>query len=153
MINSRLRLQNSYVKLPKIFYTRLSPVPVSKPEVVIFNHKLAEEIGLICCLQRTTKGRSSCRKPNPEGCTPFAQAYAGHQFGNFTMLGDGRAIILGEQISSSGKRFDIQYKGSEELLTQGVATAVRLSVPCWEYIISEAMHFLASQRPGVSLWY
>ena len=48
----------------------------------------------------------------PKNTSPFAQAYAGHQFGNFTMLGDGRAIILGEHMAPSEQRIDIQLKGS-----------------------------------------
>ena len=47
-----------------------------------------------------------------EGAHPLAQAYAGHQFGHFNMLGDGRALLIGEQITPSGERFDIQLKGS-----------------------------------------
>ena len=48
----------------------------------------------------------------PEGSNTIAQAYAGHQFGHFTMLGDGRAILIGEHITNDNKRFDIQLKGS-----------------------------------------
>ena len=74
---------------------------------------------------------------------PFAQAYAGHQFGNFTMLGDGRAIILGEHLSSSGKRFDIQYKGSGRTpYSRGGDGRAALGPMLREYIISEAMHSL-----------
>ena len=48
----------------------------------------------------------------PEGSEGISQAYAGHQFGHFTMLGDGRAIFLGELLSKNIERFDIQFKGS-----------------------------------------
>ncbi|NCZ64196.1 MAG: hypothetical protein EBY62_10480, partial [Cellvibrionales bacterium] len=102
MTDSSLRLESTYANLPGIFYTRLSPVPVSKPKVVIFNQKLAEEMGLdLTHFNGQQKAGLLAGNLIPEGCTPFAQAYAGHQFGNFTMLGDGRAIILGEHLSSS----------------------------------------------------
>ena len=48
----------------------------------------------------------------------IAQAYAGHQFGHFTMLGDGRAVLMGEHISKNNERFDIQFKGSGKHLFQ-----------------------------------
>ena len=70
------------------------------------------------------------------------------------MLGDGRAIILGEQISSSGKRFDIQYKGSGRTpYSRGGDGRAALGPMLREYIISEAMHFLGIPTTRVSLWY
>lgn len=144
MTDSSLRLESTYANLPGIFYTRLSPVPVSKPKVVIFNQKLAEEMGLdLTHFNGQQKAGLLAGNLIPEGCTPFAQAYAGHQFGNFTMLGDGRAIILGEHLSSSGKRFDIQYKGSGRTpYSRGGDGRAALGPMLREYIISEAMHSL-----------
>ena len=79
----------------------------------------------------------------PEGIQPFAQAYAGHQFGNFTMLGDGRAIVLGEHITPSGQRYDIQLKGSGRTpYSRGGDGRAALGPMLREYIISEAMHAL-----------
>ena len=144
MTDSSLRLESTYSNLPEVFYTRLSPVPVSKPKVVIFNQKLAEEMGLdLTHFNEQQKAGLLAGNLIPEGCTPFAQAYAGHQFGNFTMLGDGRAIILGEHLSSSGKRFDIQYKGSGRTpYSRGGDGRAALGPMLREYIISEAMHSL-----------
>lgn len=144
MTDSSLRLESTYANLPGIFYTRLSPVPVSKPKVVIFNQKLAEEMGLdLTHFNGQQKAGLLAGNLIPEGCTPFAQAYAGHQFGNFTMLGDGRAIILGEHLSSSGKRFDLQYKGSGRTpYSRGGDGRAALGPMLREYIISEAMHSL-----------
>ena len=144
MTDSSLRLESTYANLPEIFYTKLSPVPVSKPKVVIFNQKLAEEMGLdLTHFNEQQKADLLAGNLIPEGCTPFAQAYAGHQFGNFTMLGDGRAIILGEHLSSSGKRFDIQYKGSGRTpYSRGGDGRAALGPMLREYIISEAMHSL-----------
>jgi len=79
----------------------------------------------------------------PEGSEPLAQAYAGHQFGHFTMLGDGRAIVWGEHITPSGQRLDIQFKGSGPTpYSRGADGRAVLGPMLREYIISEAMHAL-----------
>ena len=79
----------------------------------------------------------------PEGASPLAQAYAGHQFGHFNMLGDGRAVLLGEQISPQGVRVDIQLKGSGRTpYSRGGDGRAALGPMLREYIISEAMHAL-----------
>jgi uncharacterized protein YdiU (UPF0061 family) len=79
----------------------------------------------------------------PEGSDTIAQAYAGHQFGHFTMLGDGRAIVIGEHISKNNKRFDIQFKGSGKTpFSRNGDGRAALGPMLREYIISEAMHGL-----------
>ena len=79
----------------------------------------------------------------PEGALPLAQAYAGHQFGHFTMLGDGRALLIGEQITPQGDRVDIQLKGSGRTpYSRGGDGRAALGPMLREYIISEAMHAL-----------
>jgi serine/tyrosine/threonine adenylyltransferase len=79
----------------------------------------------------------------PEGAVPLAQAYAGHQFGHFTLLGDGRALLIGEQITPSGERFDVQLKGSGRTpYSRGGDGRAALGPMLREYIISEAMHAL-----------
>jgi uncharacterized protein YdiU (UPF0061 family) len=79
----------------------------------------------------------------PEGALPLAQAYAGHQFGYFNMLGDGRALLLGEQIIPKGTRVDIQLKGSgRTAYSRGGDGRAALGPMLREYIISEAMHAL-----------
>ena len=79
----------------------------------------------------------------PPGSEPIAQAYAGHQFGHFTMLGDGRAIVLGEQVAPDGSRYDIQFKGSGRTpySRRGDGRATLYSM-LREYLISEAIHAL-----------
>ena len=144
MSESCLRLESTYTNLPHIFFSKTLPIPVQKPEVVIFNHALAKEMG-IDLSQFSEKQKAEFLAGNliPDGCTPFAQAYAGHQFGNFTMLGDGRAIVLGEHITSSGKRFDIQYKGSGRTpYSRGGDGRAALGPMLREYLISEAMYGL-----------
>ena len=135
---------NSYARLPEAFYTRLNPVPVREPKLVVFNTSLAKFLGLNSDLLRADEGADVfAGNVIPEGAEPLAQAYAGHQFGSFTMLGDGRAILLGEQMTPKGERFDIQYKGSGKtpFSRQGDGRAA-LGPMLREYIISEALHAL-----------
>ena len=144
MNESCLRLESTYTNLPHIFFSKTSPIPVQKPEVVIFNHALAKEMGIdLSQFSEQQEAEFLAGNLIPDGCTPFAQAYAGHQFGNFTMLGDGRAIVLGEHITSSGKRFDIQYKGSGRTpYSRGGDGRAALGPMLREYLISEAMYGL-----------
>ena len=73
----------------------------------------------------------------------YAQAYAGHQFGHFTKLGDGRAIIIGEHLSNNNQRFDIQLKGAgRTIYSRGGDGKATLYAMLREYLISEAMHYL-----------
>ena len=138
------KFENSYARLPEAFYVRLNPVPVRTPKLVIFNIALARFLGLN---PDALKGDESAAVFSgnriPEGAEPLAQAYAGHQFGSFTMLGDGRVILLGEQVTPKGERFDIQYKGSGKtpFSRQGDGRAA-LGPMLREYIISEALHAL-----------
>lgn len=138
------KLDNSYVRLPKKFFTIISPTPVKRPKWVIFNEKLAEELGLeVQTLQGEAGLEIFAGNRLPPGSAPLAQAYAGHQFGYFTMLGDGRAVLLGEQLTPSGERYDIQLKGSGRTpYSRGGDGRAVLGPMLREYIISEAMHAL-----------
>ena len=79
----------------------------------------------------------------PGGSQPIAQAYAGHQYGGFTMLGDGRAILLGEHRTPAGQLVDIQLKGpGRTRFSRGGDGRAALGPMLREYIISEAMHAL-----------
>ncbi|MDC0759493.1 YdiU family protein [Brevibacillus sp. AG] len=135
---------NSYTTLPKSFYSRMSPPPVHLPKLAILNESLAKSLGLNAeALQSTDAVAMLAGNEAPEGAMPIAQAYAGHQFGHFTMLGDGRALLLGEQITPSGERFDIQLKGSGRTpYSRGGDGRAALGPMLREYIISEAMHGL-----------
>ena len=99
---------NTYSKLPKSFSSNTLPVPVKSPEIIMINDKLAKEINLNFSLKDKNE-LSNLFSGNslPEGSSSIAQAYAGHQFGHFTMLGDGRAILIGEHITKNNERFDI----------------------------------------------
>lgn len=135
---------NSYARLPEFFYSRLGPTPVRAPKLVVLNGPLAASLGLSEQALRSAEGAAVLAGNRvPEGAEPLAQAYAGHQFGHFTMLGDGRALLLGEQMTPAGERFDIQLKGSGETpySRRGDGRAA-LGPMLREYIISEAMHAL-----------
>jgi uncharacterized protein YdiU (UPF0061 family) len=144
IIESGWNFDNSYARLPKSFYTKLTPTPVPSPKLIILNGPLATTLGLnVNALQSNDGTAVLVGNQIPEGALPLAQAYAGHQFGHFNMLGDGRALLLGEQITPQSERFDIQLKGSgaTPYSRRGDGRAA-LGPMLREYIISEAMHAL-----------
>lgn len=137
-------LDNSYARLPKVFFSNLYPTPVTSPKMILLNDSLAASLGLNIQELKSNEGLEILAGNRiPEGSVPLAQAYAGHQFGHFTILGDGRALLLGEQTSLSGERFDIQLKGSGRTpySRQGDGRSA-LGPMLREYIISESMQGL-----------
>jgi uncharacterized protein YdiU (UPF0061 family) len=135
---------NTYSRLSKTFKEDIKPTPVHSPELIIFNDQLAKHLNLD--FSKTDKKELSqifSGNSLPEGTNTIAQAYAGHQFGHFTMLGDGRTILLGEHLTNKNKRFDIQFKGSgrTSFSRTGDGRAV-LGPMLREYLISEAIHAL-----------
>jgi uncharacterized protein YdiU (UPF0061 family) len=138
------QLAHTYISLPEIFYTKLLPTPVARPAMVLFNQTFAVELGLD---PKDLEGERGALifggNQLPIGAIPIAQAYAGHQFGQFTNLGDGRAILLGEQRAPDGQLYDIQLKGSgpTPYSRRGDGRAA-LGPMLREYLISEAMHAL-----------
>jgi len=138
------RFDNSYARLPEMMLSRLTPVSVQTPKLVILNHTLSEKLGLDFSTL-TDEHIASIFAGNllPQGSESIAQAYAGHQFGHFTMLGDGRAIVMGEHLTPDNKRVDIQFKGSGRTpYARGADGKAALGPMLREYIISEAMHAL-----------
>ncbi|OKP83705.1 YdiU family protein [Paenibacillus sp. P32E] len=137
-------IDNSYSSLPESLFTLQKPTPVRLPELVIFNDPLAHSLGLNIQALRSNDGTAVLAGNEvPDGAEPLAQAYAGHQFGHFNMLGDGRAVLLGEQINPLGVRVDIQLKGSGRTpYSRGGDGRAALGPMLREYIISEAMHAL-----------
>ena len=143
------RLEHSYAKLPNLLHAAVPPTAVRAPRRVMWNRKLAEELGLDAAALAGADGVSGAAaeifsgNALPPGASPLAQAYAGHQYGHFTTLGDGRAILLGEQITPLGARFDVQLKGAgpTPFSRRGDGRAT-LGAMLREYVISEAMHAL-----------
>ena len=144
LINDSWKLDNSYARLPEIFFSKITPNSVSSPKLVILNHDLARKLGLdIAELQGIDGVNILSGNKIPNGSLPIAQAYAGHQFGYFTMLGDGRALLLGEQITPLGQRYDIQLKGAGRTpYSRGGDGKAAIQPMLREYIISEGMNGL-----------
>jgi len=143
-MNANWQFEHSYLELPREFYSPMSLQPTDNPELLIVNHSLAKELGLnIHDDAQAAWAMMLSGSVVPEGAKPSALAYAGHQFGHFTMLGDGRALWYGEHITPTGKRVDIQLKGSgpTPYARRGDGRAV-LGPMLREYLISEAMHAL-----------
>ena len=138
------QFENTYARLPEYLFVRVQPAAVRAPEVVVVNHALAESLGLDTrSLSAGDAAALFAGQSIPTGAEPLAQAYAGHQFGSFTMLGDGRAILLGEHRTPDGRLVDIQFKGSGQtpFSRRGDGLAA-LGPMLREYIISEAMYAL-----------
>tara|TARA_B100001142_G_scaffold33373_1_gene29637 strand:+ start:256 stop:1707 length:1452 start_codon:yes stop_codon:yes gene_type:complete len=138
------RFDNTYSKLPESFLSNTSPTPVKSPELIILNDNLAEKLGLnFSKINKENLSKLFSGNLLPEGSKAIAQAYAGHQFGHFTMLGDGRAILIGEHISKNNERFDIQFKGSGKTpFSRNGDGRAAVGPMLREYIISEAMNAL-----------
>ena len=134
------RWDHSYTQLPSLFFSRVTPTPVRSPAVVVFNEPLALSLGLNPELLEEGNFTGNIIPP---GADPIAQAYAGHQFGHFTGLGDGRAILLGGHRAPDGGLWDIQIKGSGRTpYSRGGDGRAALGPMLREHIISEAMHAL-----------
>ncbi|MNO30584.1 hypothetical protein D3C76_205240 [compost metagenome] len=143
-VDTGWNFDNSYARLPETLFSKIKPTPVPSPMLIILNDPLAASLGLNGPALRSEDGTAVfAGNEVPEGAESLAQAYAGHQFGHFTMLGDGRAVLIGEQITPQGTRVDIQLKGSGRTpySRRGDGRAA-LGPMLREYIISEAMHGL-----------
>ena len=135
---------NSYYRLPQRFFSKQNPCAVANPRLIKFNAPLAAELGLELG-SKTDEYLAQVFSGNeiPVGAEPIALAYAGHQFGGFSILGDGRAVLLGEIIDPNGARFDIQLKGSgQTAFSRGGDGRAGIGPVLREYILSEAIHRL-----------
>ena len=138
------RLDHSYARLPGLLHSAVTPTPVRAPRLLVLNRSLAAELGLEADALAAPDGVAWLAGNSlPPGAAPIAQAYAGHQFGHFTGLGDGRAILLGEQLTPRGERHDVQLKGAGRTpySRRGDGRAA-VGPMLREYIISEAMQAL-----------
>ena len=135
---------NTYSKLSETFREEIKPVPVNNPKLVILNESLASELNLnFSNINKDELSKIFSGNSLPNGSNSIAQAYAGHQFGHFTMLGDGRAVLIGEHTNKSNKKFDIQFKGSgKTAFSRNGDGRAALGPMLREYIISEAMNGL-----------
>ena len=108
---------NTYSKLPDIFKENINPLPVKKPELVVLNKDLAKKLDLnFSDLNNKEISELFSGNSLPPESNSIAQAYAGHQFGHFTMLGDGRAVLIGEHLSKKKIDTIFSLKALEKLL-------------------------------------
>ncbi len=140
-----MRIEHDYRRLPEVLHTAVTPDAADAPELLAWNEPLAEalrvsELGI----DRRRCAEVFSGGPLPDEFDPVAFAYAGHQFGMFVpVLGDGRAALLGEAVDESGRRFDIQLKGSGRTpYSRGGDGRSWLGPVIREYLVSEAMHRL-----------
>ncbi|MCH7322271.1 YdiU family protein [Solibacillus sp. MA9] len=137
------RFDNKYTTLPQSFFTKVQLNRVKKPSIAIFNRSLAQELQLNADELLQSGAKILAGNLELEGAAQIAQAYAGHQFGHLNMLGDGRALLLGEHVLANGDRFDVQLKGSGRTpYSRGGDGRAALGPMMREFIISEAMHAL-----------
>lgn len=141
---SLFNFKNTYVNLGSDFIQRIAPTPVKSPSIVLYNELLADDL-YINRADLSQKELAAILAGNklPDGAEPLAMAYAGHQFGYFAKLGDGRAHLLGEHLTPSNQRFDIQLKGAgpTAFSRRGDGRAT-LYAMLREYLMGEAMHAL-----------
>ena len=140
-MNAQFPFDNTYSTLPSQFFHKQKPATVTKAELIACNFQLAKELEIklpSSGLELIFSGQMI-----PDGADPLAQAYAGHQFGYYSpQLGDGRALLLGELNTKSG-RYDIQLKGSGTTPYSRSGDGLSWLGPVLrEYIVSEAMHHL-----------
>ncbi|MEZ5979652.1 MAG: YdiU family protein [Planctomycetota bacterium] len=136
---------NTFAREMEGFYVAARTAPARSPRLVAFNRELAEELGLDAdALDSDVGARIFGGAELPDGATPIAQAYAGHQFGHFVpQLGDGRALLLGEVVDRNGRRRDVQLKGSGPThFSRGGDGLAALGPVLREYLVGEAMHAL-----------
>ena len=140
-----IAFDNSYVRELQGLYEPWQAAPSPAPRLLALNDELAAELGLDAVALRTEQGVDVLvGNTAPEGATPVAQAYSGHQFGGFSpRLGDGRALLLGEVIDVHGRRRDVHLKGSGRTpFARGGDGKAAVGPMLREYLISEAMHAL-----------
>ncbi len=160
-MNLGAKFDNSYARLPAQLFTPLAPTPVAAPKLIRFNGDLARELG-ITTSDDAQLAQIFAGNVAPDGAAPLAQAYGGHQFGNWNPgLGDGRALLLGEVIDSHGQRRDIALKGSGRTpYSRSGDGRAALGPVLREYLVSEAMHAmgvpttraLAAVLTGEQVW-
>lgn len=138
-----IHIENTYVSLNENMYSIVNKRNNTKEELVLLNYALAEELGISSTFLKSEDGVNFLTGNTDSYGPLYAQAYAGHQFGHFTVLGDGRAMLLGEHVTKEGKRVDLQLKGSGRTpYSRGGDGKATLYSMLREYLISESIHFL-----------
>jgi uncharacterized protein YdiU (UPF0061 family) len=136
---------DSYARELEGLYEPWQPARWPAPRLLMLNEDLAGELGVDRDALRAPDGVAALvGNAMPEGASPVAQAYAGHQFGGYSpRLGDGRALLLGEVLDVHGRRRDVHLKGSGRTpFARGGDGKAAVGPMLREYAIGEAMHAL-----------
>jgi serine/tyrosine/threonine adenylyltransferase len=145
-LNNMFEFDSSYSRLDTSLFKKVELASYPNPELLIFNDDLAKTLELppVTIDEKVASNHFSGNALFKDSI-PIAQAYAGHQFGSFTLLGDGRAALLGEHVfgTRKSKRVDVQLKGSGKThySRRGDGKATLYSM-LREYLISESIHHL-----------
>ena len=144
MVRTQMQVpfDNSYARLPERFFAPVRPLQSPAPTLIQANQQLASDLGIDAEWLKSRAGLDMLSgRAIVDGSEPIAQAYAGHQFGNFVpQLGDGRAILLGEVVDRDGRRRDIQLKGAGRTpFSRGGDGRAALGPVLREYLVGEAM--------------
>ncbi|MEO0560386.1 MAG: YdiU family protein [Bacteroidota bacterium] len=145
MSSSTALLSHSYADVLPDMGVAWQARPASDPGLVVVNESLAEEVGLDTEWMKSEPGLGMLvGTVPPEGAMPVAMAYAGHQFGGYSpLLGDGRALLMGELTTADGALIDVHLKGSGRTpFARGGDGRATLPAMLREYLIAEAMHAL-----------
>jgi uncharacterized protein YdiU (UPF0061 family) len=140
-----VRLQSHFARALPELATPWQAAEAPDPRLLVLNEPLAVELGLDPEWLRTPEGLGLLTgRTLPEGATPVAQGYAGHQFGGFVpRLGDGRALLLGELVDADGRLRDLHLKGSGRTpYARGGDGLAAVGPMLREHVVSEAMHAL-----------
>jgi uncharacterized protein YdiU (UPF0061 family) len=136
---------DSYVRELESLCEPWQPARSPAPRLLMLNEDLAAELGVDADALRAPDGVAALAgNVVPQGASPVAQAYAGHQFGGYSpRLGDGRALLLGEVLDVHGRRRDVHLKGSGRTpFARGGDGKAAVGPMLREYAIGEAMHAL-----------
>jgi uncharacterized protein YdiU (UPF0061 family) len=144
MVRTQMQVpfDNSYARLPERFFASVRPLQSPSPALIQVNEQLASELRIDPEWLKSSAGLDMLSgRAIADGSEPIAQAYAGHQFGNFVpQLGDGRAILLGEVVDRDGRRRDIQLKGAGRTpFSRGGDGRAALGPVLRELLVSETM--------------
>src|SRR4051794_29511889 len=142
---SLFAFDDSFVRELEGLYVPWQGAPAPEPRLLALNEELAAELGVDAAALRADAGVAVLAgSAVPDGASPVAQAYAGHQFGSYSpRLGDGRALVLGEVVDGEGGRRDVHLKGSGRTpFARGADGKAAVGPMLREYVIGEAMHAL-----------
>src|SRR4051794_40737445 len=142
---SLFAFENSYARDLSGLYETWQAVTVPEPRLLALNEELAAELGVEAEALRAPEGVAVLvGNAVPDGASPIAQGYAGHQFGGYSpRLGDGRALLVGEVLDVHGRRRDLHLKGSGRTpFARGGDGKAAAGPMLREFVIGEAMHGL-----------